>query len=286
MKDNILENALSIIDKNIRLDHKEIARKIYAKTNYCDQDYNKFLAVISSGDLTLKDYIRKRRLYLAADELINNPDKSIVDISSEFGYSEQTAFTRAIKREFNKTPTEIRKSQKPVPDVREILENHLANKSRLDSILDRFESDNLSNTDWDYFETFIHATDEYGFDPSSCCLISELAERLSVPFAHLLERCFDMMIDYNQYSEEYMTEKLDFMEEAGIESEEELKKLCHHYDCKWYELSFGKVQMYRLGIDSPEELAKIWNYYNCKWIMGEPYPITKQMVQDYRQKQK
>ena len=95
-----------------------------------------------------------------------------------------------------------------------------------------------------------------------------------------------MMIDYNQYSEEYMTEKLDFMEEAGIESEDELKKLCHHYDCKWYELSFCKVQMYRLGIDSPEELAKIWNYYNCKWIMGEPYPITKQMVQDYRQKQK
>ena len=80
MKDNILENALSIIDKNIRLDHKDITRKIYAETNYCDQDYNKFLAVISSGDLTLKDYIRKRRLYLAADELINNPDKSIVDI--------------------------------------------------------------------------------------------------------------------------------------------------------------------------------------------------------------
>ena len=44
--------------------------------------------------------------------------------------------------------------------------------------------------------------------------------------------------------------------------------------------------MYRLGIDSPEELTKIWDYYNCKWIMGEPYPITKQMVQDYRQKQK
>ena len=95
-----------------------------------------------------------------------------------------------------------------------------------------------------------------------------------------------MMIDYNQYSEEYMTEKIDFMEEAGIESEEELKNLCNHYDCKWYELSFGKVQMYRLGIDSPEELTKIWNYYSYEWIMGKPYPITKQMVQDYRQNHK
>ena len=44
-----------------------------------------------------------------------------------------------------------------------------------------------------------------------------------------------MMIDYSQYSDGYMTEKIDFMEETDIESEEELKKLCHYYDCKWYD---------------------------------------------------
>ena len=51
---NVLGTALSIIDKHILLNHKEIARKIYAETNYCDQDYNKFIAVITSGDLTLR----------------------------------------------------------------------------------------------------------------------------------------------------------------------------------------------------------------------------------------
>lgn len=104
---NVLGTALSIIDKHILLNHKEVARKIYAETNYCDQDYNKFIVVITSGDLTLREYIRKRRLFFAASELVNSMDRAIGDISLEFGYSDQTAFARAIKREFGKTPAEI-----------------------------------------------------------------------------------------------------------------------------------------------------------------------------------
>lgn len=284
-KNKVLDTALSLIDKHIQLNHKEIARKLYAETGYCDQDFNKFIAVITSGELTLREYIRKRRLYLAALNLVNNPDKSIADISLEFGYSDQTAFARAIKRDYGKTPAEIRKENINLPDVRKILENRLSNKSRLDSILERFESDNLSNTDWNYFEEFIRATDEMGFDTSTCCLISELSEKLVVPFGYLLEKCFDMAIEFNNdYDECRTTEIIEFMDDLEIESEEELDKLCQHYDCKWYDLTFGKVIIYRLGIDSAEELEKIWKYYNCQWTYGAPFPITEQMVQDYHNK--
>ena len=282
---NVLGTALSIIDKHIHLNHKEIARKIYVETNYCDQDYNKFIAVITSGDLTLREYIRKRRLFFAASELVNNPDRAIADVSLEYGYSDQTAFARAIKKEYGKTPAEIRKSKDSLPDVRKILESRLSNKSRLDSILERFESDNLSNTDWNYFEEFIRATDEMGFDTSTCCVISELSEKLNVPFGYLLEKCFDMAIEFNNDDYECRTTEItEFMDDLEIESEEELDMLCQHYDCKWYDLTFGKVIMYRLGIDSGEELEKIWKYYNCQWTYGAPFPITKQMVQDYRNK--
>lgn len=281
---NDLGTALSIIDKYIHLNHNEIARKIYAETKYCDQDYNKFIAVITSGDLTLREYIRKRRLFFAASELINIPDKPIADIALEFGYSDQTSFSRAIKRDYGKTPVEIRTANEDLPDVRKILENRLANTSRLDSILERFESDNLSNTDWNYFEEFIRATDEMGFDTSTCCLISELSEKLSVPFGHLLEKCFDMAIDYNNDEEYHTNEITEFMEEIGVQNEDEMKELCHYYDCKWYELTFVKVTIYRLGIDSEEELEKIWKYYNCQWTYGAPFPITEQMVQDYHNK--
>ena len=38
--------------------------------------------------------------------------------------------------------------------------------------------------------------------------------------------------------------------------------------------------------DSEEELERIWKYYDCKWMLGDPYPVTHQMVQDYRSKHK
>ena len=82
-KNKVLDAALSIIDKHIRLDHKEIARIIYGETGYCDQDYNKLLSVISAGSLTLRDYIRKRRLYLAICDVIGNPQKHLADIALE-----------------------------------------------------------------------------------------------------------------------------------------------------------------------------------------------------------
>ena len=287
-KNQVLDTALSVIDRCIHIDHtvnhKEIVRKIYAETGYCDQDYNKFLSVISSGSLTLRDYIRKRRLYFAVYDLMNNPEKSLGDIAQEYGYSEQSAFTRAVKREYSKTPVELRKSKQEIPDNREILESYLSNNSRLDSIFEKLESYNLSNADWHYFENFIHATDELGFDVSTCCLISELSEKLSIPFGCLLERCFEMAIEYSQDDKYQMYEILEFMMEMQIEDEDELEELCQHYNCKWYELTFIQVKLYQLGIDSNKELEKIWNYYNCKWTNLNSYPLTQQMVQDYYKK--
>ena len=45
----VLDTALSIIDKNIHLGYKELAKKIYAETGYCDHDFNRFFAGATSG---------------------------------------------------------------------------------------------------------------------------------------------------------------------------------------------------------------------------------------------
>ena len=66
------------------------------------------------------------------------------------------------------------------------------------------------------------------------------------------------------------------MMDLGIEDEEELENLCLHYNCKWFELTFIKVMLYRLGLDSEDELHRIWDYYDCKWMLGEPYPVTRE----------
>ena len=286
-KNRILDAALSIIDENIHLSHREIAEEIYAKSHYCDQDFNKFLAIFTSGTLTLRAYIRQRKLYFAVCDLLKHPEKPVADIAQENGYSDQSAFTRAVKNRYGEAPAELRKAKREIPDNRKELESKLASdNSRLDSIMERLGTPHLSDTDWHYFEDFIHATNELGFDISTCCLISELSEKLSIPFAYLIEKCFEMTVEYNQIGQDLPNELEDFMMELGIVNEEELEHLCLHYNCKWFELTFIKVMLYRLGLDSEDELHNIWEYYDCKWIMDEPYPVTRQMVQDYRNRNK
>ncbi len=261
----VLDTALSIIDQHIRLKHSEIVKKIYAETGYCDQNYNKYLAVVSSGSLTLRDYIRKRKLYFAARDLIGNPEKSIFEIALEYGYADQSAFTRAVNKEYNRTPSELRREKSEIPDNREVLDGFIASSSRLDVIFDKMDSRKyMSSSDWHYFETFIHATNELGFDTSTCCLISELSEQLSIPFGYLLQKCFEMAIMCEQEDRNIPDEMDEFMMELEIEGEDELKELCQHYKCKWYELTFAQVKIYQLGINSEDELDKIWKHYNCQ----------------------
>ena len=56
---------------------------------------------------TLGDYIRMRRLSLAADELVNSGER-VIDIALRYGYETPESFTRAFSRFHGITPTEAR----------------------------------------------------------------------------------------------------------------------------------------------------------------------------------
>lgn len=64
--------------------------------------------------LTLKSYVARRRLALAALAL-RDGDRRILDIAVETGYSSQEALTRAFRAAFGCTPREYRRSSVPVP---------------------------------------------------------------------------------------------------------------------------------------------------------------------------
>ena len=243
-KNKVLDTALSLIDKHIRLDHKEIARIIYAETTYCDQDFNKFFSVISSGSLTLRDYIRERRLYLAVCDAIDNPQKALADIALEYHYSDQSAFSRAVKKAYGKTPAKLRKTKELIPDIKKTVMEHLSNKSRLDSVMERIYSDHMLHwDDTNYFETFIRATDEFGFDVSTCCLISELSEKLDIPFGRLMDTCFDMVIDYHN-DPDYIPSRFEYAMDIGITSDKELIDICSYFNCEYYDLTSWHVHEY------------------------------------------
>lgn len=66
-----------------------------------------------TGD-SIGDYLRTRRLSMAARELIENPGQRILDIAVKYQFGSQEAFTRAFKRVYSLTPGEARVSPSKV----------------------------------------------------------------------------------------------------------------------------------------------------------------------------
>jgi len=102
-----MNEALSYIEKNLTndIDLKEIAR-IALCSEYHFQRMFSFLAGI-----TLSEYIRRRRLTLAAFEL-SNSNLRVIDVAIKYGYSSADSFARAFQGLHGITPSEARNSGK------------------------------------------------------------------------------------------------------------------------------------------------------------------------------
>ena len=98
-----MNDALNYIEENLdnHIDFKEVARLALC-SEYHFQRMFTFLAGI-----TLTQYIRRRRLSLAAFEL-NNSDIKIIDVSIKYGYNSPDSFSRAFQSLHGITPSEAR----------------------------------------------------------------------------------------------------------------------------------------------------------------------------------
>lgn len=95
--------ALTYIEKNLAndIDFKEVAR-IACCSEYHFKRMFSFLA-----NVPLSEYIRRRRLTLAAFEL-NNSDLKVIDVAIKYGYNSPDSFARAFQGLHGVTPTEAR----------------------------------------------------------------------------------------------------------------------------------------------------------------------------------
>ncbi|MCA1055721.1 AraC family transcriptional regulator [Rossellomorea aquimaris] len=98
-----MNEALSYIEESLseEIDLKEVARRAVC-SQYHFQRMFSYLAGIS-----LSEYIRRRRLTLAAHELRNQHVK-VIDAAVKFGYRSPDSFTRAFREFHGCTPTEAR----------------------------------------------------------------------------------------------------------------------------------------------------------------------------------
>lgn len=86
---------------------EEVANHVHMSPMYLQRGFQ-----IMTG-FTMGEYIRNRRLYLAAMELLNT-DNKIIDMAFKYGYETPESFTKAFTRFHNASPSEVRKNRTSV----------------------------------------------------------------------------------------------------------------------------------------------------------------------------
>ena len=98
-----LQKAIDYVEEHIteKIDYEKVAKEACSSAFHFQRIFG-----IMCG-ITLGDYIRMRRLTLAAQEIMNT-DKKIIDIALDYGYDSPESFTRAFSKFHGVTPTEVR----------------------------------------------------------------------------------------------------------------------------------------------------------------------------------
>lgn len=102
----IIQQSIDYIEDNLneKISLEELARQTYISKYHFHRVFHELV-----GE-TVMDYVRKRRLTKAAQELVQS-DEKIVDVALKYQFSSQEAFSRAFKRMFKVSPREFRKAQ-------------------------------------------------------------------------------------------------------------------------------------------------------------------------------
>lgn len=103
-KIDLLNNVIEYIENNLDsdLDINEIAKIAYTSRYH----FQRMFSVVTG--FTITEYIRNRRLTLAAEELASTELK-VVDIAVKYGYKSSDAFSKAFRRLHGITPVELKK---------------------------------------------------------------------------------------------------------------------------------------------------------------------------------
>lgn len=102
----LLANALDFIERNL---NNNIKTTDIAEACYCSKStLEKLFRCINN--ISVRDYIIRRRMMKAAQMISNNPDETLLEIALQYGYNSNESFTRAFEQVWNCKPSEYRKS--------------------------------------------------------------------------------------------------------------------------------------------------------------------------------
>lgn len=104
-----MNQAMAYVEENLA---GEIDMQQVEKLAWCSAYHFRRMFSFLAG-VPLSEYIRRRRLTLAAFELLND-EVSVLDTAVKYGYSSPDAFTRAFTGLHGITPTEARQTGQPL----------------------------------------------------------------------------------------------------------------------------------------------------------------------------
>lgn len=99
-----IQNALNYIEEHLieEIDYDKVAEEAACSSFY----FQRIFSILCG--MTLKDYIRNRRLTLAGNEL-RAANSKVIDIALKYGYESPESFTRAFSKFHGITPSEAKK---------------------------------------------------------------------------------------------------------------------------------------------------------------------------------
>ncbi len=102
----LLIEALEFIEKNLA---SPIRTESISEYLHCSKStIEKLFKYVNN--ISIRDYIIRRRMSRASRDLVKNPDRSLLDIGIEYGYGSNEAFTRAFQSVWQVSPSEFRKN--------------------------------------------------------------------------------------------------------------------------------------------------------------------------------
>src|SRR5690606_11626680 len=99
-----LQNAIDYMEEHLleKLSIEDIARSANASPFH----FQRTFSILT--DSTVSDYIRRRRLTLAAEE-VSRTNTKIIDLAYKYGYDTPDAFTKAFRKQHSVSLSDVRK---------------------------------------------------------------------------------------------------------------------------------------------------------------------------------
>ena len=98
-----IQKAIDYIEENIteKIDYEEVAKRAYSSSFHFQRVFG-----IMCG-FTLGEYIRRRRLTLAANELLSK-NRKVIDVAFKYGYETPESFSRAFYKFHGVMPSQVK----------------------------------------------------------------------------------------------------------------------------------------------------------------------------------